>query len=156
MALLDDFGLLGIQAVLVSCLAWVITGAAYRLIFSPIAKFPGPKLAALTSWYEFYYDYFQRGRFTWKIKELHTQYGQSPLGRAILLFIPITSECKALTRRANLGPVIRINPRELSIDDPDFLLDKIFDSRFPMTYIGFDGDLWRLSSLEPWYPDRRI
>ena len=43
----------------------------YRLYLNPLAKFPGPKLAALTLWYEFYYDVVKRGRYTWKIAELH-------------------------------------------------------------------------------------
>lgn len=58
----------------VSC----IFSAVYRLYFSPLAKFPGPKLAALTLWYEFYYDVIKRGRYTWKIAELHERYGLLP------------------------------------------------------------------------------
>lgn len=49
----------------------------YRLYFDPLAKFPGPKLAALTLWYEFYYDVVKRGRYTFEIAELHKRYGQS-------------------------------------------------------------------------------
>lgn len=52
-------------------------GAIYRLYFSPVAKFPGPMLAGLTFWYEFYYDVIQRGRYTFKIRELHKQYGRT-------------------------------------------------------------------------------
>ena len=48
---------------------------AYRLYFSPAAKFPGPKLAALTFWYEFYQDVWREGQYTWKIRDLHKQYG---------------------------------------------------------------------------------
>ncbi|MCJ1247251.1 hypothetical protein MMC30_004465 [Trapelia coarctata] len=75
-----------------SCVVYFITLAVYRLYFSPIAKFPGPKLAALTLWYEFYYDVVKRGQYIWKIKQLHEQY----------------------------GPIIRINPYELHINDPDY------------------------------------
>lgn len=50
-------------------------GAFYRLYLSPVAKFPGPKLAGLTFWYEFYYDVIKRGNYTFKIRELHKQYG---------------------------------------------------------------------------------
>ena len=56
-------------------LIYCISLAVYRLYVSPIAKFPGPKLAAVTLWYEFYYDVIKRGRYTWKIREMHQKYG---------------------------------------------------------------------------------
>jgi hypothetical protein len=63
--------------ILVSCgvLVYVLATSLYRLFFSPIRHFPGPKLAALTFWYEGYYDVVKDGRYTWKIKELHERYG---------------------------------------------------------------------------------
>ena len=57
-------------------LIYLVTLAVYRLYFSPLAQFPGPKLAALTLWYEFYHDVIKRGRYTWKIGELHKRYGR--------------------------------------------------------------------------------
>jgi hypothetical protein len=42
---------IGIGATLL--LFYLIGVAVYRLYFSPLAKFPGPKLAALTLWYIF-------------------------------------------------------------------------------------------------------
>lgn len=39
---------IGLGAALV--LLYLIRGAVYRLYLSPLAKFPGPKLAALTLW----------------------------------------------------------------------------------------------------------
>jgi hypothetical protein len=47
----------------------------YRLFFHPLAKYPGPKLAAISNWYEFYYDVIQHGSFTVHIQELHKKYG---------------------------------------------------------------------------------
>lgn len=54
---------------------YIILLSIYRLWCSPLAKFPGPKLAALTLWYEFYYDTICRGRYTFRIGEMHKQYG---------------------------------------------------------------------------------
>lgn len=56
-------------------LLYCLCGAAYRLYLSPLASFPGPRLAALTLWYEYYYDGIKGGQYTWKIKQLHDQYG---------------------------------------------------------------------------------
>ena len=66
--------------------------AVYRLFFHPLARFPGPKLAACILWYEFYYDVMLEGKWVWKIKEMHERY----------------------------GPIVRINPHELHIKDPEF------------------------------------
>lgn len=56
-------------------LTWVVFTTIYRLFLSPLANIPGPTLAALTSWYECYYDVIKPGQYVWKIKELHKQYG---------------------------------------------------------------------------------
>ncbi|KAJ9243589.1 hypothetical protein DTO169E5_2504 [Paecilomyces variotii] len=79
-------------AALVAGALYLICGAIYRLYFHPLAKFPGPKVAALTGWYETYHDLIRRGMFVWKIQEMHQEF----------------------------GPIVRINPHELHIRDPDF------------------------------------
>ena len=61
----------------VVALSYFVGLAIYRLYFSPIAKFPGPKLAAVTYLYELYYDIVRRGKYTWKIRDLHAEYGHS-------------------------------------------------------------------------------
>lgn len=49
----------------------------YRLFMSPLAQFPGPKLAALTYWTEAYYEllYGEGGQFVFKYREWHEKYG---------------------------------------------------------------------------------
>jgi cytochrome P450 len=75
-----------------ACFIYLSFNIYQRLYLSPIAHFPGPTLAALTYWYEFYYDIILGGQYIWKIKSLHDRY----------------------------GPIIRINPNELHVSDPAF------------------------------------
>ena len=48
----------------------------YRMYFDSLSHFPGPKLAAASLWYEFYYDVVLKGQYTFKIKEFHEIYGR--------------------------------------------------------------------------------
>jgi len=63
----------------------------YSVYFGRLAKFPGPKLAAATLCYEFYYDIVCDGRYSWKIRELHKQYG-------VLIIRPIVNMTIDLVR----------------------------------------------------------
>ncbi|KAK2043964.1 cytochrome P450 [Colletotrichum somersetense] len=88
--------------------AYVLYGlclAGYRLYLSPLAKFPGPKLAAATHWFKAYYDLVAEGgggQFTWQVKQIHKKY----------------------------RPIVRINPDEVHINDPDFQ-NKVYCSSTP-------------------------
>jgi hypothetical protein len=65
-----------VAATAISILLYSVVVVIYRLYLSPLSKFPGPKLAAATLLYEAYYDVILGGQYTFKIKELHEQYGQ--------------------------------------------------------------------------------
>ena len=47
----------------------------YRAFFDRLSHIPGPKLAAATLWYEFYYDVVLKGQYTWEIGRMHKKYG---------------------------------------------------------------------------------
>lgn len=99
---MPDFTLTGIAShmaaapattLAIVALSYIFTLAAYRLLFHPLADYPGPWLAALTVWYEFYFDGLQRGRYTFEIERMHRIY----------------------------GPIVRISPNELHVNEPSFI-----------------------------------
>lgn len=45
-----------------------------RVYFSPLSKFPGPKIAAATAWYEGFFDLY-KANFPEVLDALHDQYG---------------------------------------------------------------------------------
>jgi len=66
----------GLVPVLAAALAaYLVVLALYRLHLHPLARFPGPRLAAVTSWYEGYYEIVQNGQYSRHISKLHDHYG---------------------------------------------------------------------------------
>jgi hypothetical protein len=56
-------------------LAYKVLIVVYRLTLHPLAKIPGPKLAAATSLYEVYFDVVKGGMWLFEIERLHKIYG---------------------------------------------------------------------------------
>lgn len=132
--------------VLATCLAYVVVQGVLRLFVSPLSHIPGPKLAALAYLYEMYFDLFAAngGQFCFQIKKLHQIY----------------------------GPVVRINPNEVHIDDPEFYgrlyatgkpYDKLegLQYRFNIPGATFstprkDLHAKRRSAIEPFFSKRKV
>ncbi|PTB62735.1 cytochrome P450 [Trichoderma citrinoviride] len=77
-------------------LLWQLLLSMYYLWFSSLSHIPGPKLAAGSLLYEFYYEVVCSGQYTRKIEKMHEVY----------------------------GPIVRINPHEVHIKDPDFCIEE--------------------------------
>jgi hypothetical protein len=75
----------------VTSVAYLTVRTIYRLKVHPLAKFPGPRLAAITSMYAGSYDLPFASSFCKELPRLHDEY----------------------------GPIVRIRPNELHIRDMD-------------------------------------
>lgn len=59
-------------------LLWHVLKTLYNVSpFHPLSHVPGPKLAAATYLYEFYYDVILFGQFSKQIRTIHEKYGKS-------------------------------------------------------------------------------
>ncbi|KAL3462276.1 cytochrome P450 [Aspergillus heterothallicus] len=67
--------------------------ALKRVYWHPLRKIPGPLLAALTGWWEFYFDVIDNGTLGKRLPGLHERYQ---------------------------SPVIRISPNHVHVNDPNF------------------------------------
>nr|UWK21988.1 cytochrome P450 [Trichoderma margaretense] len=67
-----------------------LTKWLYNLHLHPQRKIPGPRLAAMTGFYEFWFNVVMDGQYTAEIKRMHEVY----------------------------GPVVRISPHEIHIQEP--------------------------------------
>jgi hypothetical protein len=60
-----------------SAVAYNLVMVIYRLYFHKLSKFPGPRLAAATGFYEVYFSIWGAGIFEYEINEMHRKYGTS-------------------------------------------------------------------------------
>ncbi len=80
---------------------YLVLKTLYRLYFHPLSRFPGPKLAGITTLYGAYYDLPPHSSYVKKLVELHDIYGNSR-SYSVGLELPLTtssrSHCESLAR----------------------------------------------------------
>lgn len=65
-----------ITIVLPFSICLILCVVIHRLFFHPLSTIPGPRLAAITSLYHFYYSVIRRGDVVNHLKFLHKKYGE--------------------------------------------------------------------------------
>lgn len=63
-------------ALVMICMAGLSSRCFYNLYLHPLRKIPGPKLAAMTSWPDFYYDVVKDGSYLFEIRKMHEIRGE--------------------------------------------------------------------------------
>ncbi len=74
-AQMDQYALSVLSTCLGVLVLWLAASALYRCFLHPLAKVPGPVLAAITPLYGFYYNALKGGLFYLEIERLHREYG---------------------------------------------------------------------------------
>lgn len=105
--------------ILVLFMVYRISVIIYRLYFHPLAKFPGPKVAAATHLYEIGWDYLGHGAYLFHCEELHKKYGKFCSSEPSTGGPACELPCLKL-KSVTSGPIIRVTPDELSIKDPKY------------------------------------
>jgi hypothetical protein len=54
---------------------YVAVLVTYRFWIHPLANVPGPKIAAVTGWWEIYENVWKKGHLPFELKRLHEIYG---------------------------------------------------------------------------------
>lgn len=109
-----------VAVVLSAIAAALVASVVHRLYFHPLSEFPGPKLAALTTWYEGYYDIVHRGRYLWEMEKMHKKYGKHVEHRQptmLATHVECTPADARSVCRECAGPIVRIGPNELHVLD---------------------------------------
>ncbi|KAH8641862.1 hypothetical protein IG631_04803 [Alternaria alternata] len=88
---------------------FLVARVFYRLYFHPLSRFPGPRIAAVSSWYEAYYEIVLKGQYSRQISKLHDEY----------------------------GPIVRVTPDELHIRDPSFY-EQVYAKNLHLDKEGWD------------------
>lgn len=65
-----------LSATALSALLYLLGLTVWRLFLHPLAGVPGPKIAALTAWYEFYWDCPRQGQYVFRVQEMHREFGK--------------------------------------------------------------------------------
>ena len=73
-------------------LSATVAQAIKRLYSHPLARYPGPLLAASTMWYKTYYDIVMDGGWAEHLEHLHSVYGKQFFVTAQLIFLNFLQE----------------------------------------------------------------
>lgn len=71
------------------CVAAFFSFVLFRLFLHPLSRYPGPRLAALTTWYQAYFDVYKHGRLLRHVDFLHDIYGEQTV--ALILRLKVQS-----------------------------------------------------------------
>ncbi|USW59770.1 Putative cytochrome P450 [Septoria linicola] len=89
--------LFALSSIAIVFIIYLVSARVRRILLQSLPHIPGPWLAKVTYLYEFWFDVVLGGQYIWAIRAMHETY----------------------------GPIVRINPGEIHIQDPDYI-DEIF------------------------------